>query len=64
MRQHASCSRAPRRLTVRESARLQSFPDEFQFLGRQSARYSQVGNAVPPILAEAVASQITSALAA
>lgn len=47
-----------RRLTVRESARLQSFPDDFSFLGRQSSRYSQVGNAVPPKLAECVASQV------
>jgi DNA (cytosine-5)-methyltransferase 1 len=51
-----------RRLTVRESARVQSFPDEFQFLGRQSSRYSQVGNAVPPKLACAVAKQVMLAL--
>jgi DNA (cytosine-5)-methyltransferase 1 len=51
-----------RRLTVRESARLQSFPDEFVFGGRQSARYSQVGNAVPPLLARAVGLRIREAL--
>jgi DNA (cytosine-5)-methyltransferase 1 len=47
-----------RRLTVRESARVQSFPDDFQFAGRQSSRYSQVGNAVPPKLACAVARKV------
>lgn len=51
-----------RRLTVRESARLQSFPDDFAFLGRQSSRYSQVGNAVPPKLAECVARQVRVSL--
>jgi len=51
-----------RRLTVRESARIQSFPDSFLFTGRQSSRYSQVGNAVPPRLAAAVAKQVRHAL--
>lgn len=51
-----------RRITVRESARLQSFPDDFEFTGRQSSRYSQVGNAVPPLLAAAVAAQIANAI--
>ncbi|MCF8258009.1 MAG: DNA cytosine methyltransferase [Flavobacteriales bacterium] len=47
-----------RRLTLRECARLQSFPDDFQFVGPKSKRFSQVGNAVPPLLAEAVTRSI------
>lgn len=51
-----------RRLTVAESARLQSFPDEHEFLGKQSSRYRQIGNAVPPQLAFAVSDALMKQL--
>lgn len=47
-----------RRLTVAESARLQSFPDNFKFVGKGASRYRLVGNAVPPKLAYAVGREI------
>jgi DNA (cytosine-5)-methyltransferase 1 len=52
-----------RRLTVEEAAVLQAFPNSWKFVGRQSSRYRQIGNAVPPLLARAVAEQVGEDLA-
>jgi DNA (cytosine-5)-methyltransferase 1 len=52
------------RLTVRMVARLQGFPDDWQFAGRKTAAYRQVGNAFPPPVAAAVAGQIKAAITA
>jgi DNA (cytosine-5)-methyltransferase 1 len=51
-----------RTLSIREAARIQTFPDWFQFAGHPTARFRQIGNAVPPALAEAVARQVRLAL--
>ncbi len=51
-----------RRLTVREAARLQTFPDNFKFIGNKSSTYKQVGNAVPPILGWYIARSLELAL--
>lgn len=52
------------RLTVRMAARIQGFPDSWEFAGRKTAAYRQVGNAFPPPVARAVGQQIKAALEA
>lgn len=51
-----------RTISIREAARIQSFPDSYIFEGNHSQQYDQVGNAVPPILAEAIAREVASCL--
>jgi DNA (cytosine-5)-methyltransferase 1 len=50
------------RLTVRMAARIQGFPDHWQFSGKKTAAYRQIGNAFPPPVAHAVGAQILAAL--
>jgi DNA (cytosine-5)-methyltransferase 1 len=47
-----------RAISIREAARLQTFPDSFVFCGTKDSQYQQVGNAVPPILARALAEHL------
>ena len=51
-----------RAISIREAARLQTFPDSFVFCGSKDKQYQQVGNAVPPIMAKAIAKQLAATL--
>ena len=56
---HPTLNRA---VSIREAARLQTFPDSYVFCGTKDAQYQQIGNAVPPILGRAIAEKILSLL--
>jgi DNA (cytosine-5)-methyltransferase 1 len=51
-----------RTISIREAARLQSFPDGFRFCGTMNPAFRQIGNAVPPLLARALGESILSAM--
>jgi DNA (cytosine-5)-methyltransferase 1 len=51
-----------RAISIREAARLQSFKDNFKFTGKKDSQYQQIGNAVPPLLARAIAVQLLNIL--
>lgn len=51
-----------RAVSIREAARLQTFPDSFVFCGTKDKQYQQIGNAVPPIMAKAIAKKLANQL--
>ncbi|WP_237570098.1 DNA cytosine methyltransferase [Mycolicibacterium lacusdiani] len=52
--------RQPRTLTVREAARIQTFPDDFRFAGPPSVAFKQIGNAVPPLIGQVIGEAVRS----
>ncbi|MNX55886.1 Modification methylase AplI [compost metagenome] len=52
----------PRAISIREAARLQSFPDDYVFVGTKDSQYQQVGNAVPPMMGRAIAAKLAEML--
>lgn len=49
-------------MSIREGARLQSFPDDYKFYGSDGMKRLEIGNAVPPLLSVAIAKQMLQAL--